>query len=114
PAELLEVLDRGKDEEDLAPAMGVERRLRLEPGGVHRLRSVRTWLGARGDRGEEEARVEADAHLRRCYPARERDQGRRIVQRDVRLLGQLAQRRGPVGGVALARLAGVHRPAREP
>src|ERR1039458_6225593 len=54
--------------------------------------------------------VEADLHLGRRDPARELDQGARIVELDRGLLVQLADCRGPVGPVALA-LARVDRAA---
>src|SRR4029079_18347723 len=43
--ELLEVLDRGEDEQDLARVVRLEGAARLEPACVHRLGAVRLGLG---------------------------------------------------------------------
>ena len=67
-AELFEVLDRGEDELELAFVMCLQRLLRREPAEVDHLLAVDTRLLAGGQRGEEEMRVEADLHLRRCDP----------------------------------------------
>ena len=62
--------------------------------------------------GEEEVRVEADADLRRCDPARELHERVRVGQLERGFLLDLAHARQPVRGVALA-LRGVDRATRE-
>ena len=80
--ELLEVLDRREDEQDLAALVGVERALRREPAEVDALRAVDRGLRAVGRGREEEVRVEADLHLGRGDPARELHERRRVDARD--------------------------------
>src|SRR3954466_10357341 len=69
--ELLEVLDRRKDE--LQPLLGelVERVLRADPAEVDALRAVNPRLGAKRSLDNEEPGVEARLHLGRSDPARE-------------------------------------------
>src|SRR3954451_8975860 len=100
--ELLEVLDRGEDEQDLAARVGVERSLRGEPAEIDALAAVDRRLGALGSKSEEEVRVEAGLDLRGCDPARELDERGGVDALDRGLFGELADRRRAVGLVALA------------
>ena len=102
--DLLERLDRREDHQQLVGLGALERARRLEPARVDDLGPVDLHLGVLGRDGDEEVGVEADRHLRRRDPARERDERRRVGQRDPDLLVDLAHapRRG---GSSLALVA---------
>src|SRR3954451_472911 len=110
--QLLEVLDRGKHEQDVSLAVRVERRLRREPAEVDALAAVHARLGLRRRLREEEVGVEADLDHGRCDPARELDQPIGVDALDRGLLGELAHSRRAMRLVAFA-LVGVHGAARE-
>src|SRR6185295_16531227 len=71
PGELLEVLDGGEDERDLAVAMGGEGAGGREPALVDDLVAVNGRLLVVGQRGQEEVGVVAHDDLRGRDPARE-------------------------------------------
>src|SRR4051812_32115116 len=100
--ELLEVLDRREDEQDLACGVGVERALRREPSMVDDLLAVDPGFCLVRERREEEVRVEAGLHLGRRDPARVLHQGRGVDPGDAGLLVELADGAHPVCLVALA------------
>jgi rubredoxin len=106
------VLDGREDEQQPSRAVRLERGLRRVPPEVHALAAVDPWLGALGQRREEEVRVEPDLDHRRRDPARELHERGRVDAGDAGLLLELAHRGGAMRDVALA-LVGVDRAARE-
>ena len=92
----------GKARTSSPASCGVERRARLEPGGLDGLDPVGLRRRVGGGEGEEEPGVEAGRDHLRGDPAREEDQLLVGGQLDRRLLGQLAHRAGAVAGLALA------------
>ena len=101
--ELLEVLDRREDEQQLARAAGGER-----ASGAHQPTStISAAVGARllagGRGGDEEVRVEAGEQLARGDPAAEGDERAGVGQRHAGLLGHLPHGRRAVVGVAADR-----------
>src|SRR5436190_10128032 len=101
-AELLEVLDGGEDEIDLAALVGRERACRREPTLVDDLVAVDRRLLAVGQGREEEVGVEAHHDLRGRDPARELDERAGVGEGDAGLLLKLAHRRDAMRRVALA------------
>src|SRR4051794_18654663 len=69
--DVLEVLDRREDEQELARLGALQRARRLEPARVDDLGAVDLDLRALGRLGQEEPGVEADRDLGRRDPARE-------------------------------------------
>jgi hypothetical protein len=70
-AQLFEMLDRGKHEQDSLVTMGRECRLGREPAQIDALLTIDLRLLTGGQRGEEEVGVEARAYLGRRDPAGE-------------------------------------------
>src|SRR5437763_5138954 len=107
--QLLEVLDGGEDEAELTAAIGVKSVDRPHPAQVHALLAVAARLRSGRRLGDEEVGVEADLRLLRRDPARERDEGLGVRERQAGLLLELAPARlGGAAVLAVHRSAGEH------
>src|SRR5919198_468233 len=106
--ELLEMLDGGEDQLEVALAMGLERLGRPKPAQVDALLAVAHRIGARRRLDHEEVGVEADLRLLRRDPAREGHERAAVWERQSGLLFQLAP-----AGLRRSAVRGVHGPARE-
>src|SRR4051794_2449687 len=102
--ELLEVLDGGEHEQDLAGAVRIERAPGREPAPVDDLLVVDLRLRPLLRADQEEVRVKAGPDLGGRDPARERDELVGIGGQ-ARLLLELAHAGGPLGGLAVALVA---------
>src|SRR5215211_3398849 len=105
------MLDRGEDEVELPGAMALERIARRCPPRFGGLQPVRP--GTRVSRGQRdvEAGVEAHRDGLRGDPLRPRQDLRIGRELDARLLPQLADRAGDVGGLLVTRIFRIHRAA---
>src|SRR5205807_5084829 len=106
------MLDRGKDQQDVAAPGCLQCRAGLIPARVHDLGAIDLRLLVAGHGSQEEPRVEADLDLGRRYPTGKRNEIVGSGDPDPGLLVALPQGRRPDGHIALA-LAGIYGPTGE-